>query len=132
MQVAYLCLALQVPGGRRSCRQNDQVAGSKVSLMPSEPFVNGSRRTEIDDQDMARTSRQGKIIERMDDLGNIKPMPALSAARLHNMFERNIEHGFVCAFFERRLLHSLSPFLLTKRCGRYRGHTFIKEAPMRS
>src|SRR6266851_485543 len=117
MQVAYLSLALQVPGGRRSCRQNDQVAGSKVSLTPSEPFLNSRRRTEIEDKDMARKSRQGKIIERVDDLGHIKPMPALSTARLHNMFERNIEYGFVCAFLERSLLHPLSPFLLTKRCG---------------
>src|SRR5712691_8170683 len=101
MQVAYLSLALQVPVGRRSCRQNDQVAGSKVSLTPSEPFLNSRGSTEIDDQDMARKSRQGKIIERVDDLGNIKPMPALSAARLHNMFGRNIERRFVFAFFER-------------------------------
>src|SRR5260221_3127368 len=116
MQVAYLSLALQVPGGRRSRRQNDHVAGSKVSLTPSEPFLNGRRSTEIDDEDMTRKSRQGKIIERVDDLRNIKPMPALSAARLHNVFERNIEHRFAFAFFERSLLHPLSPFLLPNRC----------------
>src|SRR5258706_8218855 len=121
MQVAYLCLALQVPGGRRSCWQNDQVAGSQVSLTPGEPFLNGRRRTEVDDQDMASKSRQSKIIERVDDLGHIQPMPALSAARLHNLFGRNIEYRFVCAFLERRLLHSLSPFLLTKGCCCYRG-----------
>src|SRR5258708_32539524 len=113
MQVAYLCLALQVPGGRRSCWQNDHVTGSQVSLTPGEPFLNGRRRTEIDDKDMASESRQGKIIERVDDLGHIKPMPAPSAARQHNMFGRNIEHRFLCAFLERRLLHCLSPFLLT-------------------
>src|SRR6266705_876874 len=97
MQVAYLSLALHMPVGRRSCRQNGQVPGSKVSLPPSEPFVNGRRSTEIDDKDMTRKSRQGKIIERVDDLGHIKPMPALSAARLHNVFKRNIEYGS-CVF----------------------------------
>src|SRR5258708_22528607 len=116
MQVAYLSVALEVRGGRRARRQKDHVAGSKVSLSPSEPFLNGRRSTEIDDEDMARKSRQGKIIERVDDLRNIKPMPALSAAGLHNVFERHIEHRFAFAFFERSLLHSLSPFLLTKRC----------------
>src|SRR6266566_45375 len=35
-------------------RQNDHVAGSKVSLTPSEPFLNGRRSTEIDDEDMTR------------------------------------------------------------------------------
>src|ERR1700730_7692547 len=105
MQVAYLCLALQMPVGWRSCRQNDEVAGSKVSLTSSEPFLNGRGRTEIDDEGMARKSRQGKIIERVDDLRDIKPTPAFSAARLHNMFERNIEHRFVVAFLERSLLH---------------------------
>ena len=62
MQVAYLCLALQVPVGRRSCRQNDQVAGSKVSLTPSEPFLDGRGRTEIDDEGMAR--KNGKVNHR--------------------------------------------------------------------
>src|SRR5947208_10267026 len=48
-------------------------------------------------------------MERVDDLRNIKPMPALSAARLHNVFERNIEHRFAFAFFERSLLHPCLP-----------------------
>src|SRR6266567_6215386 len=105
MQVAYLSLALHVPVGRCSRRQNDQVAGSKLSLTPGKPFLNSRRRTEIDDEDMARKSRQGKIIERVDDLRSIKPMPALSAARLHNVLRRNIEHRFVLAFLERSRLH---------------------------
>src|SRR5690348_8623355 len=113
MQVAYLSIALQVPVGRRSCGQNNHVAGSKLPLTPCKPFLNGRRSTEIDDEDMARKSWQGKIIERVDDLGNIKPMPALSAARLYNVFGWNIEHCFVLAFFEWSLFHSLSPFLLT-------------------
>src|SRR5258708_30228254 len=125
MQVAYHSLALQMAVGRRSGRQKGQVPCDKGFLPPSEPFVNGRRRTESDDKDMTRKSRQGKIIERVDDLGHIKPMPALSAARLHNVFKRNIEYGFVCVFFERSLLHSLSSFLWTKRCCRYRCHTFI-------
>jgi len=37
-EMAHFSLALQVPRGRRSCRQNDYVAGSKVSLAPSAPF----------------------------------------------------------------------------------------------
>src|SRR6266568_3164243 len=106
MQVAYLSLALHMPVGRRSCWQNDHVAGSKVSLTASSPFLNGRRSAEIDNEDMARKSRQGKIIERVDDLGHIQPPPAFSAARLHDVFKRNIKHGFVLAFFERHLLHS--------------------------
>lgn len=49
-----------------SCWQNNQVAGLEIFL----DFRSG---TEIDDDGMARDSRQGKIIKREDDLGNINP-----------------------------------------------------------
>src|SRR2546421_7394922 len=109
MEVAYLSLALHVPVGRCSRRQDDQIADAKLSLTPGELFLNGRGSTEIDDEDMAGKGRQGKIIERVDDLGSINPMPALAAARPHNMFGRNIEHRFVFAFFERSLLHACLP-----------------------
>jgi hypothetical protein len=78
-------------------------------LTSSEPLLNSRRRAEIDDQDMARKRRQGEIIERVDDLRHIQPMPALSATRLHNMFEWNIEDSFVFAFFGWSLRHSRLP-----------------------
>src|SRR5438105_3525676 len=114
MQMAHFSLSLQVPACRRSCGQNDQVASPEMPLTPNEMFFDFRRGTEIDDEDMARNGRQSKIIERVDDLRNIKPIPAPSVARLNNMLRRNIENSFLYAIFQRSLLHSSSSFLPTK------------------
>ena len=114
MQMAHFSLSLQVPACRRSCGQNDQVARPEMPLTPSELFFDFRRGTEIDDEDMARNGRQSKIIERVDDLRNIKPIPAPSAARLNNMLRRNIENSFLSVAFQGSLLHSSSSFLPTR------------------
>src|SRR5579864_7349469 len=115
MQMANLSLALQVPARWCFRRQNDQVASPQMSLAPNETLLDFGRGPKIDDEDMARKSRQGKIIERVDDLGNIKPIPTFAMARLHNVLRRNIKNSDLPVAFERSLFHGLFSFLPPKR-----------------
>ena len=89
--------------------------GSAMPATPC-PLKKPESCCKIDDQGMARKRWQGKVIERMDDLRHIQPLPALAAARLHDVLGRDIECGVVSAVLDRSLLHSLSPFLLTGSC----------------
>jgi SAM-dependent methyltransferase len=80
-----------MPATRRSRRQNDEATRLEMPFTPDESFADPGRRAKIDDKHMTRDGRQSKIIERVDNLRDIDPLPALLPARPHYMLGWNIE-----------------------------------------
>jgi hypothetical protein len=61
-------------------------------LTTNEVFLDVRRQAQIEDENMMRNGRQGKIIEGMNHLSDVKSRPALSTTRLNNVLRRNIEN----------------------------------------